>query len=749
MTLRFNPEGRRLALSTYDRVTIHAIEWRPCYKNDIGHVMLRVDGTGVAEEFTHKQLGRLASEGKLRHEPNYFLAENAVRRLHHPERTMTSRLSVPARERMSRREAFVLAFYDLWHTKRIKRSDASINANMGVMTEKAQEYLGDGSEARRTRFGDVQITVAPPSARSLRRWLKSFEDAGLDGLVDRQEQRGHRGCSFCIEEQALLKAAARRYLNRNRPTLKVVYEEMVLAFGKKNTERVAAGLSRLTVPSKATLRRMIRSFGPFAVMAARWGESAARKRFRPITGSLDLTRPLQRVEMDEWTVDVLTILTSSGVWDFLSEDEKAALGLTGGLGRWKVTVALCCTTRCIVGFALSADAKASAAIQVLHMITRDKGAWADAVGCLSFWDMCGVPEHIVTDGGPAFKAATFRHACADLGITTERGPGGVPELRSHIERLFLTMSLSLTARLTGRTFGSIFEKADNDPRDTAALTLDDLLFALVRWTVDYYHNAPHDGLGGRSPREVWLELNEQWGTRDVKDMATRRLVFGTETTRFLSKEGIRLMGIHYHNHELARLYCDQHERTMEIRWLPEDMGAIMVRISDDWMEVPAKRGGLDGVSVQVWLAACRRVRAADPHAKAHAWDVMLAAVEAIRERVDAAMRAANLIVDEWTEERGQYHENNLFRHTAFVDARPRTHEPGGRLGMSIPAIPIAPPVAQVTREEPAAAGDELAEAEATAPVRAPAEPEPTASAAIVDNPLPVPVARARNWTIKE
>ncbi|UIJ32243.1 DDE-type integrase/transposase/recombinase [Cereibacter azotoformans] len=749
MTLRFNPEGRRLAFTTYDRVTIHGIEWRPCFKNDIGHVMQRADGSGLAESFTHTQLGRLAAEGKLKHEPNYFLPERAVRRLHDPAETMTSRLTAPARQRMSRRDAFVQAFYDLWYSARLKRSDASINANMALLVKKAAEYLTDGSEKKRARFGDEQITIAPPSARSPRRWLTSFEDGGLGGLVDRQAQRGHRGCSFDINVQALLKAAARKYLDRNRPTLQVVYEEMLLAFAKKNAERDVAGLSRLTVPSKATLRRTIRSFGPFVVMAARFGESAARKKFRPVTGALDLTRPLQRVEMDEWTVDVLTILTSSGVWDVLSDDEKAALGLTGGLGRWKVTVAMCCTTRCIVGFAISAEAKASAAIQVLHMITRDKGGWADAVGCLSFWDMCGVPEHIVTDGGPAFKAATFRHACADLGITTERGPGGVPELRSHIERLFLTMSLSLTARLTGRTFGSIVEKADNDPRETAALTLDDLLFALVRWTVDYYHNAPHEGLGGRSPREAWLELNELWGTRDMQDMPTRRLVFGTETTRVLSKEGVRLMGIHYHNRELAKLYCDQHERTMEIRWLPEDMGAIMVRIGDDWVEATAKRGGLNGVSVQVWTAACRRVRAADPHARAHAWDVMLAAVEAIRDRVQTAMLTANLIVDEWTEDRGQYHENTLFRHVAFVDAPPRSPEPGGRLGMSIPAVPLALPGAQAPREEPAAEVDEPQVADATTPApRTPVEPAPTPNA-IPTNQSPAPVAQARTWTIKE
>lgn len=694
MTLQFNSEGRRLALSTHDRVTINDVEWRPAYGNDIGYAMARADGTGVTETFTHRQLSRLASEGKLRHDRNWFLLETAVKRLDVPT-VMTSAPAAPVRQRMTDREAFVLAFLDMWKAKEIRRYDASIEANMPTLRRKAMEYLQDpeADDARPARFGNVVMSISPPSARSLRRWVKSYEDYGVSGLVDAMAKRGHRGCSFGVDEMALLMAAARKYLDINRPTIQVVYEKMVNAFADRNADRARKGLSRLIVPSKATLRRTIHGFGPFAIVAARFGEDAARKRFRPVTKGLPLTRPLERVEMDEWTIDVMAILTSTGLWDVLTHDEKQMLGLDGSIGRWKLTVAICATTRCIVGFAISAEAKGSAAVQVLHMITRDKGGWADAVGALSLWDMQGLPEHVVTDGGSAFRSAVFRHACANLGISTERAVAGVPELRARIERLFRTMSISLMARLTGRTFGSIIEKGDADPTKTAALTIEDLLFAIVRWTVDYYHNAPHRGLNYRSPREVWQELEAKWGVRPAPDMTTRRLVFGNTTVRKLSKEGIRLFGIHYHSEDLAESLCHNPVRDMEIRWLPEDMGAIMVCVGGVWKEVPATRPGLDGVSIQVWMAACRNIRAADPRSRSHDWSIMLAAVRAIEERVAQARLAADIMVMDWTEKREQDVEDNLFRHVSFSDASPRAANADGQLGVSVPEVLITvPPV---------------------------------------------------------
>ena len=163
--------------------------------------------------------------------------------------------------------------------------------------------------------------------------------------------------------------------------------------------------------------------------------------------------------------------------------------------------------------------------------------------------------------------------------------------------------------------------------------------------------------------------------------------------RKLTKEGIRLFGIHYHSEDLAESLCQNPVRDMEIRWLPEDMGAIMVCVGGAWKEVPATRPGLDGVSIQVWMAAWRNVRAADPRSRSHDWSIMLAAVRVIDERVAQARLAADIMVMDWTEKREQDVEDNLFRHVSFNNAGPRPLNADGQLGLSVPEVPIAvPPV---------------------------------------------------------
>jgi putative transposase len=70
---------------------------------------------------------------------------------------------------------------------------------------------------------------------------------------------------------------------------------------------------------------------------------------------------------------------------------------------------------------LSRSANSEAAVQLLEMITVNKGSWSDAVGAMTPWDMHGTSELIVFDGGVAFKSLRFRTAVEDLGVMWETG----------------------------------------------------------------------------------------------------------------------------------------------------------------------------------------------------------------------------------------------------------------------------------------------------------------------------------------
>ncbi|WP_411353091.1 Mu transposase C-terminal domain-containing protein (plasmid) [Leisingera aquaemixtae] len=682
MELSFDFNNTRVAIGVFDRVTINEVSYKHLSANEVGVTLQMADGTGRAIQFSHQEMSRLASVGRIRVEPNYYHPDKAVRQLQ-PSTALLSALPPKLHARVAKRSAYVEAFFEMEREGKINRTDAAIEANMELLSGKAMKFAGNLNPLAEDEQGASTDLRIAPSTRTLRKWVKAAELDGETGFLDAVHLRGNRNRLLGPEEVGLLMKKVRGYLDRERPTIKAIHEEVQKAFEERNTERQEQGLPGLKVPSRETTRRAIRTLDPFAVIAARFGTAAARKRFKPVLSGLDLTRPLQRVEMDEWDIDLMTLMHSSGLIDLFTEEERFQLGLDKTSKRWTLTVAICCTTRCIVGLVISPKPKARAAVQTLQMVVSNKGQWADAVGALSHWDMHGTPELVVTDCGAAFKSQAFRFACADLGITKELAIAGCPEVRGTIERVFNTIALSLLPRLSGRTFSDVVSKGDAKPEDRAALTLDDLVFVLVRWIVDIYHNTEHRGLGGDTPAARWRCLSKEWGVRPSPDMRRSRLVFGRRMTRVLSKEGLTVLGVRYHSERLADWMLRMDKCEVDLRWHPKDIGAIEVRLGSDWFTIPAIDHELDGVPAPIWLSATRDVRARNPKASRISTDVIRKAIKAISERNADAMALAGLVVEDWSPERIQREEKRLFRGVKFGEAKALQQTAGG-LGRAFP-----------------------------------------------------------------
>ncbi len=432
------------------------------------------------------------------------------------------------------------------------------------------------------------------------------------------------------------------------------------AFDQENAERRAAGRPELVRPSKETVRQAILALDPYQCDVAREGLEYARRKHAPVGIGLNLTRPLQRVELDTWKVDLVTLLTDSGLLHFLSDEDKEHLGLTGGKKRWWLTVAMCATTRCILAMRLSRTPSGQATIQTLDMMMQDKGVWSDAVGSLSSWHMRGHPPYVYTDCGSEYVSYDVRVAAEDLGISLEHAPGGHPEMRGRVERVFKTMSVNLMQRLTGRTFSNMIERGDYDSKARAALTVDDLCAALIRWVVDIYHRTPHQGLDGETPGNCWDRLTEQYGVAPAADLRRRRLAFGTRETRTVGEDGITVLGVRYHSETLARMMLRRRNHEVHLRWYSEDLGAIAVEVDGEWIEVPSVLRRFDGVRAQTYLAARRALQARFKHEAALQESVMFQAIADIEAINGDAMRRVRLLVEDWSVERLRREEDNLF-----------------------------------------------------------------------------------------
>ena len=693
----------RLALDRMDSVEMDGATYRPHSRNTEGWLLERVDRDAPAQFFGHDELWARATRGGLRHVPGAY-DPHAQLRAQTNGADPVSALSEEARRQVRLRSALCEAFLEAERTGEVQRTDAEIKRAMPGLCMRAAEYLREVPDTGASG-GTMEVPKAV-SPRTMRRYLSAREEAGLAALADGRATSGNRQPRFTPEESAILMREVRGYASPLKPTQKTIHDNVKGAIGAENARREAEGLPPLHTPSREAVRAAIKRLDPFLVDIAREGAARARATRAPVGRGLDLTRPLERVEMDEWNIDLVTIMNDNGLLELLDAEDRARLGLDGTSGRWWLSVAICCTTRCILAMKLSRTPNtARSAIETLHMAVRDKGQWADAVGALSPWDMAGLPEKVVTDCGAGYKAFAFRAAASDLGVAHELAQAGLPELRGRVERLFQTVSLSLLPRLEGRTFSNVVQKGDADP--TAVLTADDLAFALTRWVIDFYHNSPHEGLDGQTPLECWRALHATWGVRPPPDIRTRRVVFGTPLTRVAQRAGIRVAGVWYQSEDLQRWRVHAHaqEREVEIRWYAEDIGAIEAKIDGAWTAVPALRDGLAGVHAHTWRAAVRELRATHRAQAALSDDIVRQAIAAIEARNASARARAGLIVEDWSEERLAQEEARLF---VGVDFGTTEHAPEPDedhvLGEGI-ALPTGPAAGASTGASPGASPD--------------------------------------------
>jgi putative transposase len=324
------------------------------------------------------------------------------------------------------------------------------------------------------------------------------------------------------------------------------------------------------------------------------------------------------------------------------------------------------------------------------LVVSDKGAISDATGAVSRWTEAGPPETLAADNGSAFKATDFTDSCNDLGITIERTIAGAPTMRGTIERLFRTCATSLLPRLSGRTFPSVVEKGDHQAEKRACLGPEDICSVLVRWIVDIYHNSPHAGLEGRTPREQW-EADHRVGNyplRAAPDLRAKRLAFGMTLTRKGDRDGVTILGVRYHSEDLARTIVKCGPRTFNIRWDAEDIGAVEVEIDGAWHEVPAVFEGFDGLHAQLWITARRDLRIRNSRQAQWAEDVVRDAVRAITALNTHRSLQFKLIEKPYSKDYVESLEDSLFASFSMTKPRPKTAPTADGYGETI--LPTSP-----------------------------------------------------------
>lgn len=622
MSIATNPHPR-LRLLASDRILMGGATFRVVEKTSDGYVLDRLLGAkGTPVVFTHAELWEASKDPDWRHDPEHFdpdhtkarqlgagtnlyeQAEKETRWVFFKWQCVTRFLRYEAEGKTNRSKDQVDRSLS-WIMRDIDEcQDAQAVLTKKLNASKRSAKPGTVKRGARTKpsvRGTVERQRRPP-VRSFLRWLAAFEKGGFKPWALRDNYKACGRAHKLSEKQLeFVEKYARQYLDINKPSFERLHERMkgeVEAYNKKLPPE-----DWIKCPSEDSIRRFVAGFSKFVVYACRYGEDRARARFVLSSGGQDVVRPGQRVEIDHYEADLMTIIRSEGIASLLSEEQAERIG------RLQLCVALDVATKCLLGAHLSETATVASARSVLRMAVTDKSEYARDVGAESHWDMAANLEVVATDAGVAFVHPDFTNPIYDLGATHFVPPGGRPWLRGPGERVFQTIHTGFLSRFRGRTFGNYMKRRGHNPEDYAHLTVDEFSTLLIRWIVDVYHNTPHDGLAGETPRNAWLRLSSLVGTRPLPDRSKRLAIFGERLTRKLSGAGIELLGNFYQDERLSAMFLRKYKTKVEIKVDPDDLGAISFRDEDGWWEAKCVAPCFDKVSIETWTRTVRDLRA--------------------------------------------------------------------------------------------------------------------------------------------
>jgi len=137
----------------------------------------------------------------------------------------------------------------------------------------------------------------------------------------------------------------------------------------------------------------------------------------------------------------------------------------------------------------------------------------------------GKPEALYLDNGATYRGDTLRLLCARLGISLLHARPYDAEARGKMERFWLTMRRQVLDYCTGLA------------------SLHDVQVRVLAWLDTHYHRAPHAGLMGKTPANVYLP--EAREVERVDEAALKKALVVTETRKVRRDTTVSIEGRTY------------------------------------------------------------------------------------------------------------------------------------------------------------------------------------------------------------
>jgi putative transposase len=218
------------------------------------------------------------------------------------------------------------------------------------------------------------------------------------------------------------------YLRPERPSIRSLIERV-------HTSCDELGLAK---PSWRAIKLRVERLDAQTTLRRREGAAAARAVFTPVVHEYWSSGPLDVVQIDHTTVDLIVV------------DEFTRKPI----GRPVLTLAIDVYTRLVTGFYLALDYPSTlrAGVCVAQSVF-EKGAWLAERGIDLPWPAAGLPRAVHVDNAGEFHSAAFTRALEEFGVEVIYRPIARPHFGGHVERLIGT-TMGAVHLLRGTTFSS-------------------------------------------------------------------------------------------------------------------------------------------------------------------------------------------------------------------------------------------------------------------------------------------------------
>ncbi len=407
-----------------------------------------------------------------------------------------------------------------------------------------------------------------PNAVTVYRWRQRFLHAGKDitALIEQNDRKGNKHSRYPVEVERIVEDAIdTQYLTQERGTIQDALDQAEAVIQRENALRPESIM--LPSPTRRLVKRMIEAIPAFDRCAARYGRTAAVKRFRAVQTHRTTAAALERAEMDHSLADVLVI------------DDRTRLPL----GRPSLTGCIDDHTRNALGLYVSFEPPSYFTVaRCLKQAVLPKTWLRQAYPAIkNSWEAHGVMRELVVDNGAEFHSSSLENACYALGIEIHYAARKTPWFKGKIERFLGTLNRGVAHGTPGTTFHNVLEREEYDPSKHAVVRYSVFKEVVYTWIADVYQQRPHRALR-MPPAVMWVRSVAPEDILVPDDPARLDAILGRSDMRRLTHKGIELDGLFYNSFEMTALRRRLGDKIdVEVRVDAADIGKIIVLSPDN------------------------------------------------------------------------------------------------------------------------------------------------------------------------